>query len=142
MRVYVASSWRNDRQPGVVAALRHAGHEVYDFRNPAPGDEGFHWSEIDRLWELWGPEEFVAGLPHPIAQQGLAKNLAAMEWAEAFVLVNPGGRSSHLEAGWAIGAGKPLLILLDKGEPELMYGLASHLHTSIWEVVKRLEEYR
>lgn len=29
-RIYVASSWRNTYQPGVVAALREAGHEVYD----------------------------------------------------------------------------------------------------------------
>ena len=46
-RIYVASSWRNTLQPGVVAALRGDGHEVYDFRNPAPGVKGFAWSEID-----------------------------------------------------------------------------------------------
>lgn len=33
-RIYVASSWRNKYQPEVVAALRKAGHKVYDFRNP------------------------------------------------------------------------------------------------------------
>lgn len=36
MNIYVASSWRCARQPAVVAALRAAGHEVYDFKNPAP----------------------------------------------------------------------------------------------------------
>ena len=36
-RIYVASSWRNKYQPEVVAALRKAGHEVYDFRNPKDG---------------------------------------------------------------------------------------------------------
>ena len=35
-KIYVASSWRNREQPSVVKALREAGHEVYDFRNPAP----------------------------------------------------------------------------------------------------------
>ena len=38
MKIYVASSWRNLLQPGIVLALRRCGHEVYDFRNPAPGD--------------------------------------------------------------------------------------------------------
>ena len=33
-KIYVASSWRNPYQPEVVAALKKAGHEVYDFRNP------------------------------------------------------------------------------------------------------------
>ena len=34
MHIYVASSWRNTYYPEVVQALRDAGHEVYDFRNP------------------------------------------------------------------------------------------------------------
>lgn len=41
MKIYVASSWRNERQPEVVEHLRSFGYEVYDFRNPAPGDTGF-----------------------------------------------------------------------------------------------------
>jgi hypothetical protein len=41
-------------------------------------------------------------------------------------LHSPCGRSAHLEAGWAIGQGKPTAILLheDKFEPELMYRMA------------------
>ncbi len=38
MHLYVASSWRNTYYPEVVAALREAGHEVYDFHNPPSGD--------------------------------------------------------------------------------------------------------
>lgn len=34
LRIYVASSWRNLLQPGIVLALRRCGHQVYDFRNP------------------------------------------------------------------------------------------------------------
>jgi hypothetical protein len=40
VRVYVASSWRNGQQPAVVAALRAAGHEVYDFREPRQATTG------------------------------------------------------------------------------------------------------
>jgi hypothetical protein len=43
--VYVASSWRNPMQPGVVAALRAAGIDCYDFRNPE-GGTGFSWKEV------------------------------------------------------------------------------------------------
>ena len=31
-KIYLASSWRNERQPELVRTLRQAGHEVYDFR--------------------------------------------------------------------------------------------------------------
>ena len=51
-RIYVASSWRCPDQPAVVQALRDAGHEVYDFRNP-PEATGFAWSEIDPEWLDW-----------------------------------------------------------------------------------------
>src|SRR4051812_37731805 len=37
LKVYVASSWRNDFQPGVVRALRSDGHQVYDFKGPGDG---------------------------------------------------------------------------------------------------------
>ena len=56
-RIYLASSWRNMQQPALVAWLRDIGHEVYDFRNPGPGDNGFSWKSIDPNWERWtGPE--------------------------------------------------------------------------------------
>ena len=33
MNIYVASSWRNQKQPDVVTALRENGHTVYDFKH-------------------------------------------------------------------------------------------------------------
>lgn len=124
MKIYVASSWRNIQQPVVVQALRDAGHEVYDFKQPVPGDNGFHWTEIDGGWKQWTPERFKAALDHPIAQDGYEKDMGALKSCDVCVLVMPCGRSAHLEAGYAIGAGKPTFILLADGEPELMYKMA------------------
>jgi len=135
MNIYVASSWRNEQQPSVVHALRSEGHEVYDFRHPDPGDNGFAWSDIDPDWQRWTPDQFRKQLDHPIAKIGYSKDWSAMQHADAFVLVMPCGRSAHLEAGWAIGAGKPTAILLSDGEPELMYKLASSILLTIDEVV-------
>ena len=45
-KIYVASSWRNQYYPEVVKALREAGHEVYDFRNPPRGGNGFRWTDV------------------------------------------------------------------------------------------------
>lgn len=124
MKIYVASSWRNARQPMVVESLRAAGHEVYDFRHPAPGNEGFSWRAIDGGWQTWTADQFINALQHPVAKQGFELDLGGMEWADAFVLVHPCGRSAHLEAGWATGQGKPCFVLLEEGgEPELMLKL-------------------
>lgn len=126
MKIYVASSWRNEYQPSVVLDLRDAGHEVYDFRNPTKEQYGFSWSEIDEDWQQWPPEHFIKALEHPIAERGFGFDYMAMQWADACVLVMPCGRSAHLEAGWFAGAGKHLFVLLppDTHEPELMYKLA------------------
>lgn len=140
-RIYVASSWRNTEHPVVVEMLRQRGHEVYDFRNPRPGDHGFAWSEIDPSWEGWTPWRFRQLLDDPIAVNGFASDFAAMEWADTFVLVLPCGRSAHLEAGWAVGAGKPTALLLheDKFEPELMYRMAALIACDLNEVADWLD---
>lgn len=128
MKIYVASSWRNKRQPAVVKALRYDGHEVYDFRNPEPGDNGFAWSAIDPDWQQWSPEEYRKNLGHPIAQAGFAKDMKALEDADCVVLVMPCGRSAHLEFGHGLGRGKPCFILMEEAaEPELMYAAADYI---------------
>lgn len=43
--IYVASSWRNPMQPGVCAALRSAGIDHYDFKNPE-GGTGSSWKQV------------------------------------------------------------------------------------------------
>lgn len=140
-RIYVASSWRNDQQPGVVDRLREEGHEVYDFRHPRPGDDGFRWSEIDCAWEHWVPQQYRAALSHPIAEEGYKSDFDAMGWADTCVLVLPCGRSAHLEAGWFAGSGRRVLILLDESpEPELMYKMADSICLDLDEIVVRLAD--
>ena len=110
MKIYVASSWRNEFQPSVVEELRKLGHEVYDFRNPKEGDNGFHWSNIDENWQNWSPKEYVKALNHPIAVDRFNSDFKAMVWADCCIMVLPCGRSANTEAGWMKGAGKPVFI--------------------------------
>lgn len=112
-KIYVASSWRNPGQQTVVKALREQGHEVYDFRNPEPGNHGFHWSDIDPNWQNWDGPGFIKGLESDIAVGGFHLDWHAMDWADLCVMVLPCGASAHLEAGFFCGAmNKQLAILL------------------------------
>lgn len=140
MKIYVASSWRNAHQQAVVERLRAEGHEVYDFRNPLPDNHGFHWSDIDPGWKQWTPEQFRTSLDHPVAEAGYGLDWEAMQWADACVMVMPCGRSAHIEAGYFVGAGKPLIILLSDGEPELMYKMANAVCVDMEEVVQELQK--
>lgn len=148
MKLYVASSWRNAHQPQIVEDLRTLGHDVYDFRHPPGGDHlGFSWAEVDPDWQRWTPEAYREALEHPVAVAGFESDFAAMQWADAGVLVLPSGRSAHLEAGWFAGAGKPLWIVLDPAEfghgdtvacTELMYRMASGVFTGIDELYEAI----
>lgn len=141
MKIYVASSWRNTAQPAVVAALRDLGHEVYDFKNPAPGDHGFGWRQCAEPDQLKDPRAFRDEvLAHPIARAGFGKDMDALRNCDACVLVLPCGRSAHLELGWACGAGKRTVVLLDDpmSEPELMYLMTGGLCTNLDEVCRAI----
>lgn len=126
MKIYVASSWRNQYQPRVVQLLRSEDHDVYDFRHPddagVPG--GFQWSQIPN-WRDWPAAAFRECLTHPIAANGYDRDMAALLGALVVVLVLPCNRSAHLEAGIAIGMGKRVVFYyppdVERQEPELMY---------------------
>jgi hypothetical protein len=152
MRVYVASSWRNARQPTVVEQIRNAGHVVYDFRNPSPGDTGFGWHQCSSpgtdpgaMRDLMQDPQFFRDevLTHPVARAGFRKDMTALREAEATVLVLPCGRSAHLELGYAVGARQHTIVLLDDpmSEPELMYLMNSSICVTMGEVLERLDTY-
>ncbi len=140
MRVYVATSWRNQYQPSVVAVLREAGHEVYDFRNPRDGGNGFHWEDIDKHWQEWSLKAYRDALDHPIAEARFKSDMDALKWCDAVVGVQPFGRSASLELGWAVGAGKLTVLYLNDGEPELMVKMCDHICVGIEEVLAVLKQ--
>jgi len=133
MKIYVASSWRNEHQPQVVRELREAGFEVYDFREK----RGPRWGE----GPSWGATEFRPGLLTLEATEKFWLDMDALITSDAGVLVLPSGRSAHLEAGHLIGASRPLVIYIPEGvtiEPELMYRMATAVCGTISEVIKIL----
>lgn len=137
MRLYVASSWRNAPYPEVVAAMIADGHDVYDFRNP-PGGTGFSWQQVDAT-NAKTIEAYYCAIDTETAERGFASDEHYLNGCDALLLVLPCGRSAHLEAGFAIGQGKKVVILLheDAFEPELMYLLAGRAN-----IVHTLEEAR
>lgn len=137
MKIYVASSWRNEYQPMIVEILRSMGHEVYDFRNPPSGSGGFAWSDIDANWQNWTSEEYREALKHPVAEDGFNSDFDGMKWADTCLMVLPCGRSANTEAGWMKGAGKKVFVYTPiKQEPELMYKIYDGIITNTKDLHK------
>jgi hypothetical protein len=142
-RIYVASSWRNNQQPKVVEVLRSQGYDVYDFHNPAKDNNGFSWEEVDKNWESWTPRHFANKVTtDTIAAEGFAYDKAALDGCDTLVLLLPCGKSAHLEAGYAAGQGKQVIVVLhwDGFEPELMYLLADAIVTNVDEMLAFLRD--
>ena len=121
--------------------LREHGHSVYDFKNPKDGDHGFSWRQVASPSRLKNPRVFRDEvLTHPVARSAFEQDMGALRDAEACVLVLPCGRSAHLELGWAAGAGRRTVVLLDDPmtEPELMYLMNTTLCADLDEVVEAL----
>ena len=141
MKIYVASSWRNEYYPEVVLRLREAGFDVYDFRNPPSGDEGFRWSDVSEKWLDWTPEECRDNLKHPLAERQFQNDVEAMDSCDACVIVLPCGRSAHTEAGWFAGRGRKTIVYIPtRQEPELMYKLFSAVCCTIEDVIRSLRD--
>ena len=138
MKIYVASSWRNTQHSDIVKMLRSNGHEVYDFKQAG---SYFNWSAVDMNWQNWTYEEYIDALENHISQEGFLNDFTAMQEADLCVLVLPCGRSAHLEAGYFVGASKPLIIVMDlMQEPELMYLMATSICRSN-ELTEEIEKW-
>jgi len=138
--IYVASSWRNPRYEGILDCLEQWALPYYNWRD----EEGFHWSDVFNTMTFFinGEEKSVADLKvshwtdpipgwvfanalrHKRAQAGFLRDMSHLEAADAVVLLLPCGKNAHLEAGWAVGHGKPVaLYVTEPLQPELMYGM-------------------
>lgn len=140
MKIYLASSWRNKFFDSTYALLSET-HNVYNFKDPK---NSFTWDEIDAYWETWTTNQFKSALTFPSAVKGFNADFKAMQNADICILVQPCGRSAHIELGWCAGAGKKTAILIpDQIEPELMFNMVDFICSSLIDLrnwLNNLEE--
>jgi len=123
MKIYLASSWKNEQLVLTVQQiLEQNGHEVDAFCNLDRGRFTFHYSAIPNHQELDG----IQFMHTPQIKRVFRENKKWIDWADAVVMILPCGKSSHLEAGYAKGQGKKLYIFgrFVAGEFDAMYGFA------------------
>lgn len=146
MKIYIASSWKNAEIVGDLSfTLRHEGHNVFDFTDPLSRPQGFdHFVFNANSLKEASTIDWVDFLSWDESKRAFRSDKAGLDWAEVVVLVLPCGRSSHLEAGYAIGQGKKVFVFgdLPKGEFDVMYGFFSGCFKSnqLKDLLKKLKE--
>ncbi len=76
-------------------------------------------------------------LKEEIVKRAFEEDRKWLDWADICILVLPAGNSAHLEAGYAKGSGKKLVIYrkdFPEGEFDVMYGFADMV-TDDWRRV-------
>jgi len=135
MNIYIASSWKNAE---LVKAWKNElleyGHDVDAFCDDSDGRFVFHFSEIGDPKDL----DAINFLLDERTKKAFAEDKKWIDWCEICLLVLPAGNSAHLEAGYARGQGKKLIIWQDnfpKGEFDVMYGFADLITDSVAAVI-------
>lgn len=130
-RIYIASSWKNaEKVRGLSGFLREEGNDVFDFTDPewkVPGlPDHFVFNASKWFGTPLNEIDWLDFLKEPITEKAFNTDKAGIDWADLVILLVPSGRSSHLEAGYAVGCGKPLFIYgdLPGGEFDVMYHFA------------------
>lgn len=124
MKVYVTYAGLDGED--LVEALREDGHDVHA--------RTFFWDTLKKALVLGGQVD--------IADQ--EKDLAAMANCDACVLTVPRqqkAESSHFEAGYVAGRGRPVILLIEGPECLMpIHRLASAVCESIYEVCEALKK--
>lgn len=135
-RIYVVGSLRNPEIPEVGNTLRAAGHEAFDDWYGAGPNADDHWRE----YEEERGRAYREALKAPAAEAIFNLDMKWLEWADTAVLVLPAGRSAHMEAGWMVGKGRELHILMpeEHGRWDVMYRMAKGIHASVRDLLTAL----
>ena len=122
MQIYVASSSRSmDAVRKIGETLRGLGHSAYVFcdkNEPAHAAATFVRKGSEA--KEFTPQTAVR---NPLGSNIFGFNMAELHKAQCVLLVLPAGKSAHLEAGYAKGQGKPVILYgqMTVGEWDAMY---------------------
>ncbi|MBA7598384.1 hypothetical protein ES703_05399 [subsurface metagenome] len=130
MRIYIASSWKQQKRVLMLAErLEQESFEVDAFCRSTDKRYSFHWSELVDNEDELANYDAIEFLSDARTQRAFKEDKKWLDWADTVIMLTPCGRSSHLEAGYAVGQGKKLYIYghFIKGEFDVMYGFADGL---------------
>lgn len=139
MKIYIIGTFKNDRVEPLGDKLRSLGFEVFDsWRGTHPESDQVMWRYEQNRGHSY--KEALRGLAAQNAFQFDKKHLDESDLA---IMVMDAGRSAHIEAGYMIGRGKPVFVLLEKDKKierlDLMHNFLTDFFNTEEELLERLK---
>ncbi len=135
-KIYLIGSLRDKRIPEIANEIRkETGHEVFDdWFAPGPRADD-HWKE----YETARGRSYKEALKGYAATHIFSFDKNHLDTSDIGVLILPSGRSCHLEAGYMIGCGKKLYVLMDEPDRyDVMYQFATGIAFSMEELMEMI----
>jgi len=113
MRIYIASSWKNQHAVEMLTALlRQENHEVLSFIENSHGEQKGH----EALDEDQKPMDFTDWIWSPRGSFSFIYDTDGATLSDLVIYISPSGSDAWAEIGAAWGKGVPIFGLWSKGE--------------------------
>ena len=134
MKIYIASSWKN--QHGVemlTALLRDKGHEVISWIENNYGENHNHVTK---------KFDFETWVTSDESRQSFEFDTKGATESDLLIYYGPAGKDACAEMGAAWGAKIPIIGLYSKGEDlGLMRKMAVCWFSRVWDLVAQIEQF-
>lgn len=133
--IYIIGSLKNrERVIKVANQLEAIGYEAFaDWTAPGPdADDYLRDMAKARGWN------HIQTLRSYAAKHVCAFDKLHLDRADATLVILPCGKSCHLEAGYMVGQGKPVCVLMEEAPErvDVMYNLVDHVADSLPDAVR------
>lgn len=135
MKIYIASSWRNQHAVEMLTALlRGAGCEVSSWVENNFGENHNH------VTKKFSFEEWVNS---PESDQSFEYDTKSASTCDLLIYVGPSGKDAAAECGMAWAKGIPMIALHAKGEDfGLMRKMFTHWYDRYTHIVRHVEYFK
>ena len=134
---FISSRWRNrDEVLSLLSNLRKNGKTVYCFieEKHNPGTPNDNPEEVMAKFEAiknWHSDRFVKKI--------FQRDLRGLKASKCIIVLLPGGKSTHIEAGIAFGLGKKLTLIGEQKETESLYLIFNKIYPNIDQFLKSIK---
>jgi len=132
---FVSGRWRNrDNVLDLTQKIRAKGYRVYCFLEAAHSShrvDNDPEEDMQRFEKLdWRNDTYV--------KEVFQNDMQSEKNSNTFVLLLPGGKSCHIEAGVAYGLGKKCILIGEQKEAESLYLIFSENYSSVDEFLQTI----